>query len=856
MDASNPFNDLFSAEKTANQQQSTMNVMDQKVNGLIEHVFSITINRTPQKNKQLVFMEDLSSAYPSMTSMNMELLEQALFERILLPNPRDYLIPNNTQNDETDGIAEVKVILYLYRSYERLLKWTRHGNDATLKDEYEAVKNLILRNASTAIKQPDLFENQTLSEQWLHLFQNYFDDYELKCEFLSKVIADVCTDTDPSYKESMSQIFDQVFDRCIQSLKNASLITVEKWVIYTLKAFVSDKTNAKMAELLLNYTTPKARTGGTIEGGQYAETLLGTLLSLSILPKKHNGPYEYYENLADSESSSLTNSLWNYLTLHLDEIHAIVKGFLLIGGDIRNQMLEWIGSCLHANAARGQIWNSHNPMGMLGAAKTVPDSFMIGLCGVLLRLCKPLLRPTFKVLDVDPTYFAVTDAERTAKGVHMHAVDKETCLVSHSDEDQPRKTSNSYNFVTEVFYMTHRAIDLGYRICIDKFFQMNREMTRMQSVYRDVQAQGGSEMMQNMMDALTAQMPKFLCLQKLIIEPNNDQLLLRFYEATSMWLTRCASKIPDPENPNNEINVAEISLPIETPAPKCLSSIPEFVLENIVGYLTFIRHFNSQAIDTDIDAQNNIFTIMLVFMGDISRARNPHLRARLAEGMESLLPKKCNSSFGCSSKSHLFTQHPFRLEIVPNLMSVFVGIEMTGQNVQFEQKFNYRRPMYAIMEYIWEIEEQRECFKRAASHALEQMEAVNPPLFLRFINLLINDGIYLLDESLSNLKQIRQLQNAQDNGEWANLPANEREQNLANMQQIGNLARFDNILGRDTINVLKLLTSEMPNIFCHASMVDRIAAMLNYFLLNLVGPNKGNFKVSTSDSKQNKTNSI
>lgn len=57
------------------------------------------------------------------------------------------------------------------------------------------------------------------------------------------------------------------------------------------------------------------------------------------------------------------------------------------------------------------------------------------------------------------------------------------------------------------------------------------------------------------------------------------------------------------------------------------------------------------------------------------------------------------------------------------------------------------------------------------------------------------------------------------------------------------MARFDNILGRDTINTLKLLTTEIKSIFCHNSMVDRIAAMLNYFLLNLVGPQKERFKV-------------
>lgn len=690
MDSSNPFADLFDGEKNANIEsqkvnKSSGNVLEQKINGLIEHIFSITINPTAQKNKQLIFMEDLATGNQETTFMNMELLEQALFERLLLSNPRDYLIPNNTQNDDTDSIAGDKVILYLYRSYQRLMKWNQ--NDGALKTECETIKQLILRNGSTAMKQPDLFENQSLPEQWMDLLKNYYDEYDCKCEFLSQIVAEVFSENEPFDAESVETIFFKVFDDCLRAAKSASLTTLEKWVFYVVKAFISDKTNPHLARFLLDYTTPTPLKGSTtIDGVKYSETLLGALLSLSILPKSHTARYEYYENMADAQSTTLTNSLWDYLTVHLDEMHSIFKGFLLIGGEIRSNMLEWIGSCLHANAARGQIWNTHNVAAMIGSVKTVPDSFMIGLCGVLLRLCKPLLRPQFKVIDVDPTYFAVSEVDRKTKGVHMHSVDKETGLIPLPDENQQRKTSNSYNFVTEVFYMTHKAIDLGYRVCMEKFFQMNREMARMQNVYQDVQQQGGSEMAQNMMEALTAQMPKFLCLQKLVLEPNNDQLLLQFYEATSIWLNRCASKTTDPENPDNEINVSEVNLPIETPAPKCLSSIPEFVVENIVGYLTFIRHFDGQTIDTDVDAQNNLFTMILVFMGDVTRVRNPHLRARLAEGMESLLPKKNNSSFGGSSKSHLFNQHPHRLEIVPNLLNVFVAIEMTGQSVQFEQK--------------------------------------------------------------------------------------------------------------------------------------------------------------------------
>lgn len=130
-----------------------------------------------------------------------------------------------------------------------------------------------------------------------------------------------------------------------------------------------------------------------------------------------------------------------------------------------------------------------------------------------------------------------------------------------------------------------------------------------------------------------------------------------------------------------------------------------------------------------------------------------------------------------------------------------------------------------------------------AQEAEKNMEAVTPPLFLRFINLLMNDAVYLLDEALSNMAKLKEMQQAGQNGEWDNLPPQERAQNQGYMRHIGMIAKFDNILGRDTIKTLEKLTSEINLVFTHPTMVDRVAAMLNYFLYNLVGPNKKNFKV-------------
>ena len=46
-------------------------------------------------------------------------------------------------------------------------------------------------------------------------------------------------------------------------------------------------------------------------------------------------------------------------------------------------------------------------------------------------------------------------------------------------------------------------------------------------------------------------------------------------------------------------------------------------------------------------------------------------------------------------------------------------------------------------------------FLSLATYAEEHIEDEEAPVFLRFINLLINDAIYLLDEALGYMKQIQ-----------------------------------------------------------------------------------------------------
>ena len=84
------------------------------------------------------------------------------------------------------------------------------------------------------------------------------------------------------------------------------------------------------------------------------------------------------------------------------------------------------------------------------------------------------------------------------------------------------------------------------------------------------------------------------------------------------------------------------------------------------------------------------------------------------------------------------------------------------------------------------------------------------------------------------MTQIREKQAERETGAWQGLPSAQRVEAENGYRHMSMLARFHNIMGNETIHALEMMTTEIRTIFTNAMMVDRIAAMLNYFLLHLV----------------------
>lgn len=55
----------------------------------------------------------------------------------------------------------------------------------------------------------------------------------------------------------------------------------------------------------------------------------------------------------------------------------------------------------------------------------------------------------------------------------MKELSSETCLIPTS-EGERRPIAHSFGFVTECFFLTHRALDLSYRVILDKFLKYGK----------------------------------------------------------------------------------------------------------------------------------------------------------------------------------------------------------------------------------------------------------------------------------------------------------------------------------------------------------------------------------------------
>ncbi|XP_022107418.1 ubiquitin conjugation factor E4 A-like [Acanthaster planci] len=844
----------------------------QAIDRMIQTVFLVTIDHEGETNQRgmpprCVYLVETADAVKEESEgawhwLGWDVIDRAVFERLLLEDPAFHVINMNSSSVscsiEEQEAGEKEVMRYLLACYRRSVEQSKANKD-DLHEYAECCRRVVVSNAVTSLLTPELFSNQDLHAQTMTLLLQMFASGEIDhaFSFLLEVADAILLDEDLQLADAFGPLLDHLYKemRGIPSFSDArNMVFCAVLELFTRRP--------SLAKILMDHVSPK----DPKKAKSYEETVLGVPLSLSCIPK-HQRVAEFFTTPSrgtQREHNATQEFLWQPISLLNERMYEIFKGIFKSSAANKNRLLAWLGNCLHANTGRAKLWSRELPnFGQVFAS----DAFFVNLGAVMVRFCTPFTAPdSSKILGVDLSYSRLElssnagEEEMNAKGVHLRGLPKETCLIKLADDDGGTLSAAPslparppYKFTTEIFFLTQRCLHLGYHSVLERFNRLNRDLHRIQEAYQEMQGlgtRGGrtNPAVERLREQMDIAMALFLSLRTALLEPQLVQHSWNLHLATARLLIQLATtedrttlRMPSYPLPPGDEGAASV--------PHCLADVPEFLAENLINFLQFLRRFAEQKFEDGAESLGHLMAFIVTFMGSKGRMNNPHLRAKLAEVMEGLIPPKdqAKAIVTTFNREKVFQEHPLLPLVSRSLLSIYVDIEFSGDAHAFEQKFNYRRPMYHILKYLWSLQQHRQSMKEIAKEALQSMEAANAPLFLRFINLLINDAIFMLDEAMDNLKQIKEMQHQRDSGEWRSLSPLDLQQREGALRTNGSIARFFNVMSNESMNILKFITSEIKAIFVHPVMVDRVAAMFNDFLLKLVGPKMGALKVKNFD---------
>lgn len=218
---------------------------------LVEEVLLFTLDKEGAASKGLLSLADVV-VDTSDENLSEDLVAHALFERLMLSDT------TQISGNASPEALESRAICYLHGAFSRA-----ECIQAEKKADCSKLLALILNNASTCMRQPDLFAPQNFASQWLTLFEKADEHDNTTQEFLVRVTCKVMEE-DESIEGlgALKAIFYPMLTELQKQIVKENLITIPKNIFWILGFFVRDKRAAVLGEVLIDYTTPNPKAKG------------------------------------------------------------------------------------------------------------------------------------------------------------------------------------------------------------------------------------------------------------------------------------------------------------------------------------------------------------------------------------------------------------------------------------------------------------------------------------------------------------------------------------------------------------------------------------------------------------------
>ncbi|TPX33649.1 hypothetical protein SmJEL517_g03534 [Synchytrium microbalum] len=853
-------------------------------NVTLEFIFQATLNKAAAEKQKYTYLSALASELQmdgSPLTFKDSIKDSIIHARLSLP--------------ENSNPGAIPLVDYLIGAWKRVTQvrkkmeaWSKSSPEASkLVDArtkvVDSIRDLILNFASLVVN-PEMADSFPQTEEISAKGASYLAD---------KLLLQNADDSEDQLPPAFLAEFATKFEE--DGLEETLAPVMASLTAYTRTQNVSKDVNTPLRALRTLVEIPViARTltklpswnpPGTMARTFEIITLLGPFLSrTSILPDvdpalattyfPDSGPYQpinaggrEMDNFPvgmrmPGDIKTAQKALRDMSTTLTKNLHEIIMSIVKAapkagssGPDSKEAVLQYFADAINSNSARGKM--------RVDRQTVSTDGFICNILSVLLRMSEGFIDSHYsKVHLIDVDYFKYSKRINIADHTRINS-DTATAEEYFNTWRSTQTTLPTANFISDVFYLTLAAQHYGYLSAIRNYGNLLKQIDDFAKQLDGLRAQRPTwqgpmaRMNEIMFTRYTTQLDGLiatkLSLDAGLLDPALIGSTVRFYNLVMTWLIRVlllgAGVIKAPQGKASDSvswsgllrgdvqGLKMMPIPSDT-TPVLFATLPEWIVDDICEFFTFICRTKPQTFENN--PRDELLTFTMLILQNPTYFKNPYLKSKLVEILYFFTFPLYRYADGRSAGrlDDVFCTHPLAQQyLVSSLLRFYCDVEQTGMHSQFYDKFNIRYHVSQIMKIIWNDGGQR-------MKVVELSRDVD--FFVKFINLLMNDTTYLLDESLSKLAEIHSLQNAMaDTATWAAQPDQQRQEREGTLSQYERQAQSYMALGVETVNMLQYMTAE-PDIvqpFMEPGIADRLAAMLDYNLETLVGPKSQELKV-------------
>ena len=676
------------------------------------------------------------------------------------------------------------------------------------------------------VSSPESFELNVTKKQISEIIKNYYlKTSEEEFLFLFKDITINCGDD----LDSLSLVLHYLFE--IMHMEN-----VDKQTFF--KGVAIKKNLNLLLKILQEY--PKVRTVFLNDvlynpqniNGRLIQALsfYGPYLSNSPLntpPEQHRNAFTQFTN--DSELKSYINKLNNIIET-LSEILKILEQF------DDEKSLNYFFNVINLNID----WQ-----------KTIKNFMMLSSIGFLLNMLFLCLNLFFAECHKHNNENNI-DKSKEYKINGIKYINTKFCLndkkilfskfnliysmicKEYIDANKVKSESIKFNLITKLFFICHSLMNYIIPTLMKLYMEEGKAASQAFSTLGFNNPQTKEHIIKLKLYDIYVKNEKFI------------KFLLEFNEITTFFLiTLNNSKYThndeytkeEKKEENNIINEGEDEYTlfkkdyfkyIDVKSNVVISSLPEFLILNIVNSCIFFRQAYPDLYFKDFDLLKNLVNFGLIYSSHINLIHNQYLRSQIFDILLysfHLEEKEKNDNHLLMVHQKLLKDEYIKENLILSIMRVFIDAERLGTSNQFYERFNVRNKVLQLVNEVFKKNKEI-LIDNIINYANHYSDNAT-----QMLTLLMGDVTYLIDEVIQRLIDIRNYQELKDNKElWDSKTQEQKTEEDNKFAENDRMLKAECRLLNHSLGFMTIICSCLQKYFIKEEKAERLADLMNYCL--------------------------